>query len=242
MTTLFISDLHLEPGRLDIAQAFLAFLQKEAPHCDALYILGDLFEVWIGDDFENPFVQQLKEALHQFSQAGAAVYFMHGNRDFLVGEQFAEQTGCQLLTDPCVIDLYGQPTLLMHGDTLCTEDVGYLKLRAMVRDPQWQAQVLSKNIEERIQLAQNIRGESQQAMTEKSAEIMDVTPDEVVRVMEAHGVQQLIHGHTHRPAVHDLTANDQSAQRIVLGDWHQKGWVLRVSEDNQALEPFAFGG
>ena len=238
MTTLFISDLHLDPRQPEVARGLLAFLQQEASGCDALYILGDLFEAWIGDDLEHPFTDQVKAALKQVSDAGCQLYFMHGNRDFLIGDQFAAQTGCRLLEDPTVVDLYGTPALLMHGDTLCTEDVDYLKLRTMVRDSQWQAQVLAKPIEERIQLAQNMRSESQQAMGEKSHDIMDVTPAEVVRVMEANSVQLLIHGHTHRPTVHDLTANEQPAQRIVLGDWHEYGWVLRVTPERQDLERF----
>jgi len=242
MSTLFISDLHLDPSQPTIARAFLAFLQGEASQCDKLYILGDLFEAWIGDDFEHPLIDQVKAALQQLTSKGVQVFFMHGNRDFLIGEQFAEQTGCQLLEDPTIIDLYGTPTLLMHGDTLCTEDVDYLKLRAMVRNPAWQQQVLSQSIEQRLQLAQQMRGESQQAMGEKSYEIMDVTASEVVRVMEAHQVQQLIPGHTHRPAVHEITANAKPAERIVLGDWHEYGWVFKVSPQGQELERFELTG
>lgn len=238
MTTLFISDLHLEPGRPATAQAFLRFISERTQEIDALYILGDLFEAWIGDDFDNEFITALKNALGAVSIRGVPLYFIHGNRDFLVSELFAKQTGCRILNDPTVIDLYGTPTLLMHGDTLCTEDTPYLEFRAMVRNPQWQQELLAKSIPERLAIAQNLREVSKEKTGEKTAEIMDVTPDEVQRVMAEHGVQRLIHGHTHRPKIHRLTVNGDPAERIVLGDWGEQGWVLEVDRDGYDLQQF----
>ncbi len=231
MTTLFISDLHLEPRRPEVALAFANYLQTRAMKADALYILGDLFEAWIGDDFENEFTQQVKQAIKAVSDSGVPTCFMHGNRDFLIGELFCAQTGCQLLDDPTLIELGGRKALLMHGDTLCTRDVEYQKLRQMVRDPAWQAAALSKPIPERLAMAQSLRDVSRQETGDKAEDIMDVTPAEVVRVMAEHNVDLLIHGHTHRPAVHRLEVAGNAATRIVLGDWYQKGWQLAFEDD-----------
>ena len=238
MTTLFISDLHLEPQKPAVTKAFLAFLQKEAENIDALYILGDLFEAWIGDDYEDDFTAAVKTGLTSVSARGIPLYFMHGNRDFLIGEQFAAQTGCQLLSDPCTIDLYGCPTLLMHGDTLCTEDTAYLEFRSMVRNPAWQQSLLDKSIAERLAIAQNLREVSREKTGEKAAEIMDVTQAEVERVMAQHQVTRLIHGHTHRPQVHQLEIGGAAAERIVLGDWDNSAWALRVDQDGYHLDLF----
>ncbi len=231
MTTLFISDLHLDPRRPEVAMAFARYLQTQAVGVDALYILGDLFEAWIGDDFENEFTLQVKAAIKAVSDSGVATYFMHGNRDFLVGELFCEQAGCQLLDDPTLIELGGRKALLMHGDTLCTRDVGYQQLRQMVRNPAWQAAALAKPIPERLAMAQSLRDASQEETSEKANEIMDVTPEEVERVMAEQQVDLLIHGHTHRPAVHSLEVNGKPATRIVLGDWYKKGWQLAFAND-----------
>ncbi len=238
MATLFISDLHLEPQKPAIVQAFVQFATEKTQHIDALYILGDFFEAWIGDDFENAFADALKNTLKSISSRGVPVFFMHGNRDFLIGELFAEQTGCTLLPDPTIIDLYGTPTLLMHGDTLCTDDIAYQQFRTMVRNPNWQQELLSKSIAERLAIAQNLRDISKEKTSEKTAEIMDVNPDEVLRVMEQYQVQRLIHGHTHRPATHQLIANGLPAQRTVLGDWGSDGWYLKVSKAQTDLLDF----
>ncbi|QKT02555.1 UDP-2,3-diacylglucosamine diphosphatase [Ectothiorhodospiraceae bacterium 2226] len=225
MITLFISDLHLEGNRPHIAQRFVRFLQEDAVRADALYILGDLFEAWLGDDVIVPEVQPIMQALRATS-AATPVYLMHGNRDFLLGEGFAEATGVHLLPDPSVIDLYGTPTLLMHGDSLCTDDAQYQQFRAMVRDPAWQAQALALNPEARIAKARELRAMSREANTMKAEDIMDVNADAVVAVLREHGVRRLIHGHTHRPAHHTLSVDGAPAERWVLKDWDTEGGVL----------------
>lgn len=234
--TLFISDLHLDDKRPDILRAFLHFLEREAPAAQALYILGDLFEAWVGDDDDSPLADTCRSALRRVSESGTRVYFMHGNRDFLLGERFAADTGSELLPDPCVVDLYGTPTLLMHGDSLCTADTAYMELRQQVRSPEWQQSLLAQPLTQRRQLARQLRTASAEANSNKAEDIMDVTPAAVREVMAAHRCQRLIHGHTHRPAVHDLAIEGQAAQRIVLGDWDSHRWVLRVDEDGFSLD------
>lgn len=228
MTTRFISDLHLEESRPDITDAFLAFLKNRAMGIDALYILGDFFEAWIGDDEHTPLQETVAAALSEVKASGTAIYFMHGNRDFLIGEDYCNRAGAILLDDPSVVDLYGTSYLLMHGDSLCTADVEYQKFRANMRNPQWQQMMLQRPLEDRKKMARQLREISMAKNQGKEESIMDVTPGEVVREMEAHGVQNMIHGHTHRPAEHDLTANGAPARRIVLGDWHENVWWLEV--------------
>lgn len=231
MTTLFISDLHLEESRPDITNAFLAFLKEKARGVEQLYILGDFFEAWIGDDERTPLQEQVADALQAVSSSGTELFLMHGNRDFLIGEDYCSRIGATLLDDPTVVDLYGTPTLLMHGDSLCTADVEYQKFRANMRNPQWQQMILQRPLAERQQMARQLREISTAKNKGKEEFIMDVTPDEVVKEMEAHGVQRLIHGHTHRPTVHELEANGKPATRIVLGDWDQNVWWLEVTPD-----------
>ena len=235
MITRFISDLHLEESRPDITSAFLSFLDEKAQAIDALYILGDFFEAWIGDDEKTPLQNQVAEALRQVSGTGTAVYLMHGNRDFLIGEDFCRRSGATLLPDPTVVDLYGTPTLLMHGDSLCTADVEYQKFRASMRNQQWQQMFLQRPLADRQLVARQLREISMAKNQGKEEFIMDVTPEEVVREMEAHQVQRLIHGHTHRPAVHKLQANGQPARRIVLGDWAENAWWLDVVPGREPL-------
>lgn len=224
---LFISDLHLDARRPAITALFLDFLAGLEPRrCTGLYILGDLFEAWIGDDNDDPHDAQVIAALRAAVQRGVPVWIMHGNRDFLLGERFAAASGCTLLPDPSVIDLDGEPTLLMHGDTLCIDDVEYQQFRAMVRDPAWQRQFLARPLAERRAIAANLRETSRQRTGEKAAEIMDVNPQAVLEALRAHGVRRLIHGHTHRPAVHHMDVDGRPAQRIVLGDWYTQGSVL----------------
>jgi len=239
MTTLFIADLHLDPARPEVAQAFFRFMGNDAPQAEALYILGDFFEAWIGDDLQHPFVDSVKQALRVLTDKGIPVYLMHGNRDFLMGEQFCTQTGCQLLEDPTLLELYGRKVLLMHGDTLCTQDVDYLAFRNMVRNPDWQKDFLSKSFQERLAIAESIRAASKKKTSELQYEIMDVTQSEVEKVMTEQDVQLLIHGHTHRPAVHQLEVNGKTAERVVLGDWHSVGWKLTFDEAGYKLENFA---
>lgn len=228
MTTLFISDLHLEESRPDITEAFLGFLRDKAHGVEQLYILGDFFEAWIGDDERTPLQEQVAAALRDVKASGTDIFLMHGNRDFLIGPDFCDRAGATLLDDPTVVDLYGTPTLLMHGDSLCTADVEYQKFRANMRNPQWQQMILQRPLADRQQMARQLREISMAKNQGKEETIMDVTPEEVVKEMEAHGVQRLIHGHTHRPAEHELEANGQPAKRIVLGDWHSHVWWLTV--------------
>jgi len=229
VTTLFISDLHLEESRPDITGAFLAFLEQKAAGAEQLYILGDFFEAWIGDDERTPLQEKVAAALRKVRDGGTEIFLMHGNRDFLIGEDFCDRAGATLLEDPCVIDLYGTPTLLMHGDSLCTADEEYQKFRANMRNPQWQKMILQRPLKDRQQMARQLREISMAKNQGKEEFIMDVTPEEVVRELEAHGVQRMIHGHTHRPAEHALTANGQPAKRIVLGDWAENVWWLEVT-------------
>lgn len=239
MTTWFISDLHLFPSRpesLQLLLQFLAHLAEKPKECKGLYILGDLFEYWIGDDvLDHPLGKGFKplvQALNQLSTKGVPIAFQHGNRDFLVGSQLAEQGGFTLLPDEYLIDLYGKPTLLMHGDSLCTEDTAYQQLRLQLRNPQWQTEFLALPLEQRLIQAQTLRAESQAQMQIKSESILDVTPNTVLEVMQKHQVTQLIHGHTHRPAIHSIMLQDREVKRIVLGDWyHNKGSFLKVQPD-----------
>ena len=233
MSTLFISDLHLEESRPDITDAFLAFLKTRAKGAERLYILGDFFEAWIGDDERTPLQEQVAVALKALANSGTKLFLMHGNRDFLIGDEFCERAGATLLEDPTVVDLYGTPTLLMHGDSLCTADVEYQKFRASMRNPQMQKMMLARPLEDRQKMARQLREMSTAQNQDKADAIMDVTPEEVVRAMENHGVQLMIHGHTHRPAVHHLEANDQPAKRIVLGDWDENAWWLKVTPEQQ---------
>lgn len=236
MTTLFISDLHLEAHQPDIGEQFLAFLEGEARDAEALYILGDLFEVWLGDDDPNPYYQQMKTGLRKLADTGVPIYFMHGNRDFTIGEQFCEETGVSLLNDPTVVNLYGRDVLLCHGDSLCTDDVQYQQIRTMTRDPAWQAMMLSKSIEERIAFAVQAREESIARGDSISDEIMDVNADAVMAALREHNVDIMLHGHTHRPAVHDIDMEDQRATRIVLGDWYEQGSIVRWNKEGPTLE------
>ncbi len=236
MTTLLISDLHLEAGQPAIGEQFLNFLEGEALHADALYILGDLFEAWLGDDDPNPYYAEMKQALRDFSNTGVPTYFMHGNRDFMIGEQFASETGVTLLPDPLVVDLHGHNVLLSHGDALCTDDVHYQEVRVMTRNPDWQAMMLTKSIEERIAFAIEARKESIARGASMSDEIADVNQDAVRQILTEHDVDTLLHGHTHRPAVHDVDLGDRIATRIVLGDWYEQGSVVRWDENGPKLE------
>jgi UDP-2,3-diacylglucosamine hydrolase len=226
MSTLFISDLHLDEARPQIVDLFTAFLATDARNADALYILGDLFESWIGDDDDSALGKRVATATLALRDSGVPVYFMHGNRDFLLGPDYAARAGMTLLPDPTIIELGGERILLMHGDTLCTDDVDYQKFRTLVRDPQWQAQFVAKSLAERRAFAAQARGESSKQTAMKPAEIMDVNPNAVDAAMRKHGVQRLIHGHTHRPATHRLNLDGNVTERIVLGDWYEQTSVL----------------
>lgn len=227
MSTLFVSDLHLDPGHPGITQQFLQFLAGEARSADALYILGDLFEAWIGDDDPEPAHRTIVAALRALTDAGVACYVMHGNRDFLIGERFCRETGCRLLEDPVVVHVYGERVLVTHGDVLCSDDHSYQELRAMVRDPGWQAMFLALSPQQRQSLAETARAGSKAHMAQAEASIMDVNQGTVETAMRAAGVRTLLHGHTHRPNVHRFALDGHDATRIVLGDWHNNGSVLR---------------
>jgi len=229
--TLLIADLHLSPQLPVITQNFLNFLTQHAKLAEKLYILGDLFEVWLGDDEEG--YQSVKSALRTLTATGVEVIVLQGNRDFLLGTQFAADTGCQLRDEPLLIDLYGIPTLLMHGDVLCTQDVAYQAFRQQVRHPLWQQHFLAQPLAQRRLLAQQARQQSQQHTQITHEYIMDVTQDEVVKVLQSFQVYQLIHGHTHRPALHEFELQAKPAKRYVLGAWQaQHAVILRASANS----------
>jgi UDP-2,3-diacylglucosamine hydrolase len=238
--TLFISDLHLSESRASDAvtnAVFFRFCNTIAPRAEALYILGDLFEYWVGDDclYEaTPAInQQVAHALRAVNDAGTKIYFMAGNRDFLIQQQFALAAGLTILQDPTVINLYGNAVLLMHGDTLCTDDIDYQKIRKMVRSTTWQNQVLAQSLATRYALAQSARQQSSDAKANKTADIMDVNANAVLAAFRTHKVATLIHGHTHRPARHSLVVDGQNCTRWVLSDWHENGQALRVAASGQ---------
>ncbi len=234
MTTLFVSDLHLDSSRPAITRLFFEFLAGEASEADALYILGDLFEAWIGDDDDDPHHQAVIARLQDVSRS-VPVAVMRGNRDFLLGDRFALMTNARLMDDAEVVDLYGTPTLLMHGDSLCTDDAAYQQFRTMARNPEWQRSMLAKPLAERRLIAKSARDESAIQNSMKPEAIMDVNADAVAAIMREHRVQHMIHGHTHRPAVHEFEIDGEPAQRIVLGDWYEQGSVLRVTAEGAKL-------
>lgn len=233
--TLFIADLHLCQQEPAITAGFLRFLQREATNCDALYILGDLFESWIGDDDPEPLHLQVAEAL---AALPVPVYFIHGNRDFLLGKGYAARSQMQLLPEQQLLELYGQRVLIMHGDTLCTDDAGYQRFREKVHQPWLQRVFLMLPLFIRQKIAARLRNDSQQANQSKSMDIMDVNPQAVVQVMQDNHASLLIHGHTHRPEIHHLTVNHQPARRAVLGAWHEQGSMIEVDTDGVRLIAF----
>ena len=240
MATLFIADLHLQTEEPAITAGFLRFLQGEARHADALYILGDLFEAWIGDDDPNPLHREIAIAIKALVDSGVPCFFVHGNRDFLLGKRYARDCGTTLLAEETVLDLYGRNILIMHGDTLCTDDTGYLAFRAKVHTPWIQTLFLALPLFIRSRIAAKMRAGSKAANSSKSMTIMDVNPQAVASVMAKHQVQWLIHGHTHRPYMHDLTVNDKPAHRVVLGAWHTEGSMIKVTPDGVELIAFPF--
>lgn len=235
MTTLFISDLHLDIDRPEIGAQFVEFLETEARDAEALYILGDLFESWVGDDDPNPHYAAMKGAIRALVDTGVPVFFMHGNRDFMIGKKFAEETGVTLLEDPLHIELYGQPVLLSHGDAFCTDDLQYQQVRRMTHDPEWQAMMRAKPLDERLAFAAQARAASKAHLETASEEIMDVNAAAVHDVIEKYGVDVLLHGHTHRPAVHEIDVAGRLARRIVLGDWYEQGSVVRWDDGGPRL-------
>lgn len=242
MTVLFISDLHLDAQLPQVTHLLESFVEQESAAAEAIYILGDLFEVWVGDDDDRPATRHFIDILRRMTATGTPVYVMHGNRDFLLGEQFCADTGCQLLPDPSVVELYGKRVLLMHGDSLCTDDVEHQKTRQLLHSPAWQQEFLAKPLAERIRLAEQYRHMSREQTGSKPEAIMDVNADSVVTIMKHYDVDELIHGHTHRPAIHEISIDGKPARRIVLGDWNSSsGSVLRVDGDNRSLEIYSPG-
>lgn len=236
MAILFISDLHLHESRPHITRAFFHFLHTQAKNTEQLYILGDFFDAWIGDDDDSQLNMEVAAELKNLSETGTQIFLMHGNRDFLLGEVFATKAGAKIITDPTVIDLYGQPTLLMHGDSLCTDDTDYIAFRQQVRSPMWQQQILAQPIAARRALAAQLREKSQAMNSLKAEDIMDVNQAEVARVMQNTNVKRLIHGHTHRPARHPISIENETAERIVLGDWHDNGWAIYADSEKIELK------
>ena len=236
MSTLFISDLHLSGERENITKLFINFLDQRASNADALYILGDLFEVWPGDDMIQPDYEESIAKMKQLADNGLPLFIMQGNRDFLMAEKFAEVSGATLIEDPTVIDLYGTPTLLMHGDTLCSDDIDYQMFRTMVRDPRWKEDFFAKPNEERLAMTSKYRNISKTETARKKMEVMDVNQQTVEQVMLEKNIHQLIHGHTHRPAIHDFIVDNKNMKRIVLGDWFEQGSVLVCDDAGCQLE------
>jgi len=241
LDTLFISDLHLDASEPAAGEQFIDFLATRAASADALYILGDLFETWVGDDDDDPYRDRICVAIAGLSERGVACYAMHGNRDFLYQSGFARRTGARLIADPIVIDLYGEPALLTHGDALCTADRPYQLLRGVVRSPRWQQRFLRLPLALRRSLADQARRGSQRHTQRTASQIMDADQGAVAAVMRACEVRTLIHGHTHRPAVHEVDLDGRPARRIVLGAWHDRGSVLAWGPEGFRLEELPRG-
>lgn len=236
MRTVFISDLHLSERNPETALHLVNFLQREAGRTDVLYILGDLFDAWIGDDAGHPALDAIKQQLRTATDRGLQIRLMHGNRDFLLGESFCRETGIELISDPTRIELNGTSTLLMHGDTLCTDDVEYQAYRSQVRDPGFIKQFLSQPIQQRLAIANEIREKSGEAKSMKAEDIMDVNQTAVIEIMREYDVRHIIHGHTHRPGVHEFSLDGIDASRYVLGEWRNgSAWVMTVDDDQWGL-------
>jgi len=231
----FISDLHLSDKHPELTQAFFVFLNESKEACTHLYILGDLFEAWIGDDDDTPLYQEIKKALLTFTTNGPETFFIHGNRDFLIGKSFAEDTGITILPDPYSLDINGQNVVLSHGDFLCTDDTDYIAFRDQVRTEAWQSNFLQKDLTERKEIAASMRDASQEATAEKSKTITDVNTAAVESFIAEHNPNLFIHGHTHRPGIHEIN----SSKRIVLGDWGADGWFLSIDDQEFILEKFS---
>lgn len=233
--TLFISDLHLDASRPDITEQFLRFLRGEARTAKALYILGDLFETWIGDDDPDADKKDIQAALRELTRSGVPCFIMHGNRDFLIGGRFCKNTGCKLIADGKAITVYDRRIVVMHGDTLCTDDRDYQRLRRIVRNPLVKLVFRCMSLRQRQNLAAKIRAGSKAHIESSMERIMDVNDAAVAKAFDKHRVDLIIHGHTHRPFVHSLRVNSKPVTRIVLGDWYSQGSVLRWNEQGYEL-------
>ena len=230
----FISDIHLSKDSPHLTNAFKSFLDESKNACTHLFILGDLFEAWIGDDDEDLYHQEIKKILIDFTLGGPETFFMHGNRDFLIGKVFADEVGISILPDPYSLNINGLKAVCSHGDFLCTDDTDYIDFRNQVRSKKWQTDFLSKNIDERKSIASSLRTSSKEATSEKSLDITDVNIESVNGFIKENNPDIFIHGHTHRPGIHET----KSCKRIVLGDWDKYGWYLAINEKNYDLKKF----
>ncbi|MEO7430816.1 MAG: UDP-2,3-diacylglucosamine diphosphatase [Dokdonella sp.] len=237
MTTLFISDLHLDASRPHITRLFVEFVRNEAVNASALYILGDLFEAWIGDDAEDETADAVASALANLHERGVPCFYLHGNRDFLLGDAYARRARMTLLPDPSEVEVEGERIVISHGDALCIDDLPYVAFRALSRTPAWQRAFLSRTVAERVDFARRARAESERYTRSLEEQITDVNPEAVRAQFAMHNVRRLIHGHTHRPAIHASEMSDNaSGERIVLGDWYEQGSVLRVGTEGLLLQ------
>jgi len=245
---LLISDLHLDQSRPDITEGLTWFLKQIATKTQQLYILGDLFEVWIGDDAPNPLADLVADELRKLADRGTELYLLHGNRDFLIGEGFAARCGAMLVEEPVLLNIAGRKLALLHGDILCTRDTEYLKFRQMVRNSDWQTTFLSQTVEQRQEFARQAREQSKKATSSASTEIMDVTEDAVNAMFQQLQIDTMVHGHTHRPAIHDIAIEDSATtdtprQRMVLGDWDRFGWYGQIDQQGEiSLHKFDLPG
>ena len=235
MTTFFISDIHISEQYPEIGEQLIDFLENQAQQSDALYILGDLFEYWLGDDDTNHEYKKIQSALKLFTGTKTPTYFMHGNRDFLIGETFANETGITILSDPSIIDLYGEKVLISHGDIFCTDDIEYQSNRKQTRDPNWQKMILGKSLKERKKLACEARKKSSMHTQQTKELLMDVNQSEINKTFKKYSLNQIIHGHTHKPAIHNSMINGELYKRIVLGDWYEQGSVLKWDQSGPEL-------
>ena len=242
MTVYFVSDLHLKPERPDLTRAFSRLLDTTFQDASELYLLGDIFEAWIGDDTPTPTLEPIFHSLKQLSDQGCKVFFQHGNRDFLVGEAFAKSINASLLPEELTVDLPVGKAVISHGDQLCLDDIEYMQFRTMVRNPQWQQDFLSKSLEERLAIARQIRDASKERTAEKAEYITDVNQQAVTDLFIRSGVDLMIHGHTHRPCIHQHEVDGKQATRIVLGDWDKLGWYLKVDKQGYDLINFPIEG
>ena len=230
----FISDIHLSENNPHLTNAFKVFLNESKEACTHLFILGDLFEIWIGDDDDNSFIQDIKKTLIDFTLDGPETFLMHGNRDFLIGEAFADEVGISILSDPYTLDINGMKVILSHGDFLCTDDSDYIEFRNKVRSEAWQKDFLSKSINERNEIANSLRSDSKDATSEKSLEITDANLETVNNFIQENNPDIFIHGHTHRPKI----LEHNSTKRVILGDWDKCGWYLSIEENSLNLKEF----
>ena len=235
MMITFISDLHISESQPEIAGQFIDFLENSTKETDALYILGDLFEYWIGDDDPNPYYKPIISALNNYTASGVTTYFMHGNRDFLIGAIFAKKTGIKILKDPSNIKINDEKIMISHGDIFCTDDREYQITRKLTRDPEWQKMMLRKSIAERINFAQESRDKSKDHTKYLDENITDVNQDEINKTFQKNNITKLIHGHTHKPAIHDTLINNIPHQRLVLGDWYEQGSILNWDQSGPNL-------